>query len=291
MAKPYRRKKNGKYVGSFRVTLPGGRDINLGTKNATEAHHRSRLAAAGEWPPEDAAARAAAASLAPDAPDLSAAAPAGAEDASGAVDASAAGAAGGDDPVPDAGGGAPVPVAPAVSADDAAAAAAAAVADDAGERVEAEQIERESAVQSELDSIMGELTGGQPGGELLDGIADGAAAFLLWAERKGLELGWKWTLQSRTGKRLETTQPAQDAISRKALRVGLKGLAVVYLPDLTTRLTPGWAVAIGLIGGAGGAFMSGRLVDVESGETQPVADVLANAAKQNGAAASPAPGV
>ena len=55
MPKPFRVKRNGKYIGSWIVAV-GGERLNLQTKDAGEARRRARLAARGAWPPEEAAA-------------------------------------------------------------------------------------------------------------------------------------------------------------------------------------------------------------------------------------------
>lgn len=51
----FRRKRGGKYVGSF-VCVVDGRQVNLRTQNATEARQRARLLALGQWSPESGAA-------------------------------------------------------------------------------------------------------------------------------------------------------------------------------------------------------------------------------------------
>jgi hypothetical protein len=75
------------------------------------------------------------------------------------------------------------------------------------------------------------------------------------------------------------TKPIDDqgALMRKSLRVGLKGMAVIHFPDIATRLTPGWAIAIGMVGGAGQMLMSAALVDKEKGTVIAVADAMAQA--------------
>jgi hypothetical protein len=45
---------------------------------------------------------------------------------------------------------------------------------------------------------------------------------------------------------------APPELAREALALGLQAYAVRYLPDFAQRLTPGWAVALGLaVGGSG----------------------------------------
>jgi hypothetical protein len=68
MPKPFRVKRNGKYIGSWIVAV-GGERLNLRTKDAGEARRRARLAARGVWPPEEAAADAVADVLDGSAPD------------------------------------------------------------------------------------------------------------------------------------------------------------------------------------------------------------------------------
>lgn len=62
MGKLWRVKRRGKFIGSFRVTIKG-REINLDTKDATEALRRAKLAARGLWPQEQNAAVAVAAAF------------------------------------------------------------------------------------------------------------------------------------------------------------------------------------------------------------------------------------
>src|SRR5215212_9499221 len=106
---------------------------------------------------------------------------------------------------------------------DAAAAAAAGEAAGANEEFQATRAEREHQVEGELAEIMSELSGGKGGGELVDGVCDMLAAGTLWLERKGIELGWKFSFQKYTGKRLVAgPQPDRTDISQKCLRVGFK---------------------------------------------------------------------
>lgn len=55
MAKLWRIKRRGKYIGSWRISIKG-REVNLLTKDATEAKRRAQLAARGLWPSEEPAA-------------------------------------------------------------------------------------------------------------------------------------------------------------------------------------------------------------------------------------------
>jgi len=64
MAKLWRVKRRGKYIGSWRVTIKG-KEINLQTQDANEATRRARLAAKGQWPQEEHAAEAVAAAFKP----------------------------------------------------------------------------------------------------------------------------------------------------------------------------------------------------------------------------------
>jgi hypothetical protein len=290
MPKPYRRRKGktGPYVGNFRCTVDG-RDINLLTKDASEALARARLAAKGKWPPIEAAVEAARAALDPGASDPEppelAGEPAGV------------------------GGGAPQPNTPetlgthappprespsheaAAPLNEAAAAAAAEATGDPAEKIE-QQAEQANHVNTELAAVMAELSGGAGGGDLLDGLCDGAAAFILWAERKSIELGVNWTLERRKSKkRFKAGELEQGSLMRKALRVGLKGAAVTYFPDFATSLTPSWAIAIGMIGGATQCVMTGELVDTETGRSQAVGEAFAaaKAAAQEQAPQQPPP--
>lgn len=276
MAKPYRRRKNGKLVGNFRVTLPSGRDLNLKTKDAREALARAALAVKGKWPPEEAAVAAALETLDPGAsPEAGAGDPAGTDQdpAPPAAAEGAAGAPAGEPQRSTAPAGAPEPTR---TLDDAAAAAAAG-ADGGAERVEAEQVERENAATDELQSLMAELTKGAGGADLLDAAADMAAAAILWAERKSIELGWQATMLKRTRRRLETVQPPPESIMRKTLRIGLKVTALQRWPGFMDKLTPGWAIAIGMLGGGAQAIAAGQLVAVDSGEVTPIGDAAREA--------------
>ena len=286
MAKPYRRRKgkNGPYVGNYRVSI-NGRDINLETKDAQEAHARARLAAKGKWPVIPAAVSAAVDALDPGRtqdPEPSHLA----GDAEGE------------------GGGTPHAVPPATHVppppepsshetppplNDAAAAAAAEVSGGVGVDPEV-QAEQENGVNVELKAVMAELGGGASGADLLDGLCDGGAAFLLWAEAKAMQLGVNWTLKRRRSPlRIVLEQPEQSSIMRKALRVGLKGAMVTYFPDFAQQLTPGWAIAIGLVGGAGVSVMNGKFIDTKNGKETSVGDVIAQAQAEATAAAEPAP--
>jgi hypothetical protein len=51
MPKPFRTKREGKEIGSFKVRVRGHR-VNLKTKDPSEARRRARLANDGRWPPE-----------------------------------------------------------------------------------------------------------------------------------------------------------------------------------------------------------------------------------------------
>jgi hypothetical protein len=277
-AKPYRRRKgkNGPYIGNYRCSF-NGRDINLQTKDAHEAHARARLVTKGKWPPIDAAVAAARTALDPGAPATDPeppAEPAGESEETG-----------GGEPRADAPSETHSPPPRESPSHDPPAdlnEAARAAADETTGRTsfdEETQAEQQNGVNTELASVMSELGGGQNGADLLDGLCDGGAAFILWAERKALELGINWTLSRRGSKQRLVTKPIDDqgALMRKSLRVGLKGMAVIHFPDIATRLTPGWAIAIGMVGGAGQMLMSAALVDKEKGTVIAVADAMAQA--------------
>lgn len=270
MAKPYRRRKgkSGPYVGNYRVTIDG-RDINLQTKDAHEATARARLAKLGKWPPIPAAVDAALDALDPGR-DKTPDPPPDAEPADGGGGASPT-----EPPVPNAPPPRETPSHEQQEPLNEAMHAAAAEASGHGGPDPEVQAEQENGVNTELAAIMAELGGGQGGADLLDGLADGAAAFILWAEAKALELGVNWALARRkSDHRLKTKPVEQGALMRKALRVGLKGMAVIHFPEFSTRLTPGWAIAIGMIGGAGQALMTGELV-TKDGKVIPVSVAVA----------------
>lgn len=67
MGKLWRVNRRGKSIGSWRVTVKG-REINLQTKDATEALRRAKLAQRGQWPQEQVAADGVAAAFDPPSP-------------------------------------------------------------------------------------------------------------------------------------------------------------------------------------------------------------------------------
>jgi hypothetical protein len=289
MAKPYRRRKGkrGPFVGNFRVTIDG-RDINLGTKDAEEAQHRARLASKGQWPADEAAARAAAHVLDPAAdPGLPPAAEMVAEKGGGAPQPERAEAPA-SPPVthapPPAGTSAPPPE-PLQDA----AAAAAGEASGAGARLADEAAAAEAVTAADVDAevraAMSELVG--PGGDLLDTAADGAGALLLWAEGFALKHGIRWT----TGLKLRPGQSEPGSMARKCLRVGFKALAIQYIPDLAQNLSPGWAIVIGLGFGAKDALI-GATIETKDADGKPVevsaADLIAQQQQQQQQSAPPA---
>lgn len=287
MPKPYRRRKgkNGPHVGNYRVTFDG-RDINLHTKDANEAHARARLVSKGKWPPIDAAVEAARNALDPSRTTV----PEPPEQLAGEPEEIGGGGPHADRPQPVTH---PPPPRetpshePPEDLNEAARAAAAETTGGGGPDPET-RAEQENHVNAELASVMAELGGGASGADLLDGLCDGAAAFLLWAEGKALELGINWAFARRKmDQRLKTKPIEQTALMRKALRVGLKGMAVLHFPDFATRLTPGWAIAIGMIGGAGQTLMLGELVDKKTGRSVAVADAVSQA--QEAATQEPPP--
>lgn len=287
MPKPYRRRKGktGPYVGNFRCTFDG-RDINLKTKDAHEALARARLVKKGKWPPIDAAVDAAQAALDPGNTDpvpLPEADPGEAQSGAG--------------PHADPPATHPAPLReseapshdPPPSLNEAARAAAEEASGVTGEDHEA-QAEQQNHVNEELRAVMAELGGGASGADLLDGLCDGVAAFALWAEAKGIQLGVNWTLAKRKSTvRLVTKQPEQGDLMRKCLRVGLKGAVLTYFPDFATSITPAWAIAIGLTGGAVSSVMAGELVNIQSGQHQPVGEAVAEVRAQAQAAADVPP--
>lgn len=67
--KLHRRRKNGKFVGSWLYRV-NGQDMNLDTQDANIARRRAALALAGKWPPADAAAEEAKAAFDPPPPEV-----------------------------------------------------------------------------------------------------------------------------------------------------------------------------------------------------------------------------
>lgn len=277
MPKPYRRRKgkNGPYVGNYRATIDG-RDLNLHTKDANEAQARARLAKKGKWPPIPAAVDAALDALDPGR-DKTPSPPEPAEDPEGA----GGGGPHADTPTPATHPPPPRETPSHEEPEDLNEAARAAAAESSGRATFSEETKaaQENGVNTELAAVMAELGGGgASGADLLDGVCDGAAAFLLWAEGKALELGVNWALiRRKSDQRLKTKPLEQSALMRKALRVGLKGAAVIHFPDFATRLTPGWAIAIGLVGGAGQTLMLGELVNKNTGQAVTVAEAVSQA--------------
>lgn len=293
MAKPYRRRKGkgGPLVGNYRVTIDG-RDLNLGTKDAREATHRARLAADGKWPPEEAAARVALDTidpgrrppapglvLPPDAPTPPPAplpAP-GAPDAPPILPPS-------DRPAVDVPGAAPTE-----PLDAAFAAAAADVGGLGGDTVTDDRASREKQSEAELAALMSELSNGTGQSEIVDSVADGLAAAILWMERKSIEYGWGWTFKRPTGKTLVTHPHNPAGIERKCIKVGMKAVLTIHFPELAAHLTPGWAIAIGCVMGAGVAAATADLVDIDTGERRPAAEMFAAATAPGAPAVNAAP--
>lgn len=283
MAKPYRRRKGktGHFVGNWRVTVDG-RDINLGTKDANEARARAKLAADGKWPPEEAAKRVALSTMNPgtnaapavplfsvppesDPPPERPAAPP-------IVDPPASD----DGSVPPATPpprDAPGPAEPF----EAAAARAAAEAGGDGENVTADKAAREKESEAELAGLMAELSGGAGQSEIVDSVADGLAAGILWLERKSIELGWGWTFRRHTGVLLKTKPHNPAGIERKCIKVGMKAVLTIHFPELAAKLTPGWAIAIGCTMGAVVSVAGADFVDIKTGEVTSAADAMAAA--------------
>jgi hypothetical protein len=284
--KPFRRRKGktGPYVGNYRCTYDG-RDVNLRTKDANEAVHRAKLLKQGKWdgrlwPPTDAAVDAAVRSLDPGAsPDPLATVPV---ETGGGGEAAPA--------TPPANHPEPPPPPRETSSHDPerpplheAMREAATEASGAPERTEAATAEQQNAADGELRSIMAELGSTADGqGDLLSGLADGAAAFALWAEGKAIEWGINWSLARRrppTKVRFQAGQIDERSLMRRALRVGIKASVVTYFPDFANQLTPPMAIAIGLIGGAVTSVVEGQLVNPETGEVTKASKLVDEAAQ------------
>lgn len=264
MAKPYRRRKGGKFIGNFRVNV-AGRDLNLDTKDANEAQRRARLAVQGKWPVNEAAANAAADVLDPARVDDSPAPEPVAAPAVGSV---------APEPrvpvVPNGVHAAAAPVAPAEPLESAAAAAASEVSGaETTEQVTAEAIAAEASIANDVQAEMAKLVG--PNGELIDRAADGVGAFALWAECQAIKYGVKWTLGI---KGFTPAQPEPESMARKCLQHSFKALALQHFPALAQNLTPGWGIVIGLGFGAVHA-VSNATIEVEPGKVVKVADAMA----------------
>lgn len=232
--KPYRRKKRGRYVGNFRVTV-AGEDLNLGTKDANEATRRARLAAAGKWPPVEAAAEAAAAALDPGAahtptpepgpePPIEPAAPGPPGDGAPAGAAATPAGAAPTEPLGDA---ARAAAADASADPDAATNAAGAPAPD---------------LDGEIRRVMGDLgVGGSA--DLFEQGADGIAALLLWLQGKAIELGIEWRLKVPEA---QVPQIGPSEPPRTILRLGVKAQAMRWFPNLLDQVQPWMAIVVGL---------------------------------------------
>jgi hypothetical protein len=274
MAKPYRRRRGKKFVGSYRYTTTDGRDVNLQTKDANEAHQRSRLAEKGLWPPEDAAAAAGAAALDPTA-EPEAPGPIGPEDPTPA-------------PAPRAPPSELPPPAPEVEREPRDVAGAAAAAEAAGVEVDEEgEPPPAQTEEDEVRAMMAELGSD----EVIDQACDGLGAFLLKAEGWALALGVNWALKKRK-RRIEIPQPSTpDSIERKCLRVGLKVGCRKWLPGLFENMGPGAAIVAGLSIGGVTMLAGASIVDADTGApVGTVADLMQKAAQNGGAAKPGAPG-
>lgn len=290
-AKPYRRRKgkNGPFIGNYRCTFDG-RDINLQTKDAHEAHARARLVTKGKWPPIEAAVAAARTALDPGAPATDPEPP----ESAGEPEETGGGEPHDETPSPSTHSPPPREQPSHEAAPDLNEAARTAAEEASGHTSfdKEKQAEQAHDVDAELKTIMEELGGGAGGVDLLNMIADGGSAFLLFAEKKGIELGVNWVLARRKAKHRVVLPSLEEGDKMRAvLRIGLKAKLVELLPDFTTRLTPGWAIAIGMVGGAGQMVMGAALVDKDKGTAVAVAEVLsqAQAAAQEPPAATATP--
>jgi hypothetical protein len=108
-----------------------------------------------------------------------------------------------------------------------------------------------------------------------------AAGLLLAAERKTIEWGGTWALRRRKDKRIFVPGDPPE-IMCEALAAGLHGYAVTWFPDFAMRLTPGWAVVLGVVGGGGAMLVGARAIEPQSG-----GDVAPAPAPANGAAPQP----
>lgn len=278
MAKPFRRRKRkgGPFVGSYFVPI-NGKDVNLGTKDAREAHLRARLAAVGKWPPSAAAAAAMAAALDPTAEPT---APLDVESTPAPEPPAAPPLEPPPPPAPPSQDEPRRPLHEAV-ADAANAAAGQEVTEEGGEPAAAAA----ASEDEEVRAIMAELGSA----EAMDSFCDGAAAVTLKAEAWLIGAGVNWAFLRKRKRRLECATPGQtpDAIERKCLRVGYRALAARYAPALA-NIGPGLAILAGLSFGAVAAVIGGRVVDATTGEATEVKAVIEQA-QAGGVAAAPAP--
>jgi hypothetical protein len=276
MANVYRRKKNGKFIGSYFIDVDGV-PLNLHTKDAAEARRRAGLAARGKWPPVDAAAEAAIEAMDPAGSDDSAAAAPAAVVVGSVADAPIEAAPEAVSPTPSA------QPQPAVSPAEAASAAAAEMA---GERAEAAgvavAVDQQAAVDAKLAAVMAKVAGGSGGDDVLGTACSMVAGLLLGAERKAIEWGVSGPLK-KSNRAFVPGEPTEIAL--EALAAGLQGYAVQLWPDFASKLTPGWAVVLGLAVGGGAMVTTGKVVELAPKNGVPAAAPPAPVPGQSQAAA------
>jgi len=238
MAKIWRRKRKGKYIGSWHV-LVAGKPVNLQTQDARKANARARLALRGKWPEQktvasDAAAAAAPAQHADYLP--SERANSGNETAASAP------------PPPDAPReGAETDAAPAEAAQ---AAAAEACANEPDEQAEGERAEIRAALE-ELFRSSGEH------GDIGDFVA---------AAQISIEYLIASTFASRMRPPRVIAAPTSHGLSFRALAIGWR-LQLKRWETLLDEITPGKLIAIGTVASIASMLSTAR--KAEPAESPP----------------------
>ena len=277
MARWYRRKRGGKFIGSALLPLGKGRTVNLKTADARVADLRAVAAQAAfakgvtgqkaleaSWsaaaaatatvraldPAKAPAARAAAERARPPAP-VDPEMDEGDDEADESDDAAGA------DFLASQENAQPAPAAAAPEPLHVAAAAAAAETTGAapvGDVLDPKQ-KREAQARDEIAKCLAEL--GAEGDALGEQLFDLAAAAILWFEGWAISKGINWRLK-KAGKTafVEAAPGDEKALARRLLRIGLKAEVIERYPWLLDALTPKMAILVGLALGAANAAQS-----------------------------------
>jgi hypothetical protein len=242
----FRRKRSGKYVGNW-IERVDGNEINLGTKSATLAKKRAKLAQAGEWPRDPvadahgAAADVAAAMEGKEVPragiDSEAdAMPQAARHGEGTLPVS--------DPRP------PVVGSPAASASSASAADMAAATSDA----DAAMVEMAAASGVTVDELKTAMAA------MAEDFPDQAAGGLLVAQGALVRVGYAlFTKAGKTGRRLEVPAIPVGHPARNLIAIGVRGCMRDWNVDL--ERVPSWLILVaGLVLSAGVQVQSAAVI-------------------------------
>jgi hypothetical protein len=283
MARAYRRKRKGKFLGSFRLPLGAGTEVNLRTTDAIEAARRESAVRAAYARGvrgrdlEKAWSATAAATATVRAQDPARPKPAprvkvprpdpemDVDDDDGDEDLPPGQGAGnpdgrisGDESVLPTGEAGSNPVsgsAPESEPLHEAAAAAAAETTGAEPSVVLDpKQKREAQARDEIQKCLAEL--GAEGEELGEQLFDGMAAAVLWFEGWAISKGINWRLKKQGRPLLEAAPGDEKALCRRLLRIGLKAEAIERWPWILDALTPKAAIVLGLALGAASAANS-----------------------------------